>query len=149
VAPPAVAATAGPLSARAALQRATAIYPEARVIGLLWPAPGWPHYLVLLRQPDEPRQAHGATRLQFAAADGRLLEVEDPLRADPLARAAALLLPLHSGQLGGPPLRAGVLLLGLWLLAMALSGLLIALRRPRAPTPETPPCTVATPSSPC
>lgn len=61
-------------------------------------------YEVRMLQPAEARRYVGDTRL-YVAADGRFVSARDPLRASPAEQALAAIFPLHSGELGGLPLR--------------------------------------------
>lgn len=108
-------------AARAGLR----LYPEADFTGLLIPSAASGLYTVFLRQPLEPDQPEGATRIFVAADTGTVVGSFDPLRAEPAERFMGLLFPIHTGRIGGYAGRFAVLAIGLWLIAMVALGLLL------------------------
>jgi uncharacterized iron-regulated membrane protein len=113
---------------RAALGR----FPSAELSGAALPSADRPWYRIRVRQPGEWRRVYGTTVVYVAAADGRVLRVEDALDA-PGARAfLSNLYPIHTGEAVGLPGRLLTLAIGAWLFTMLLLGfgLWSARRRP-------------------
>ena len=116
-----------------AVQAALDVYPGAVFTGVQIPAPQRALYTVFLRQPAEPGQAHGATRVFVHAGDATVAGAYDPLRARWPDRLLSLLYPVHTGQAGGVPGRIVVLALAIWLVTMIVLGVSLwsARRGPR------------------
>ena len=113
-----VAAAAGEPSVTAMLAAAKARFPDAALRRISFPAePGGP-VLVRMRQPSE-WTPNGRTQLAFDPATGRLLTVEDAVRANGPAAAGEKLYPLHSAKVGGLAVKMLMTLSGM---AMVLLG---------------------------
>jgi uncharacterized iron-regulated membrane protein len=115
-----------PAGERIAPERAFAIalaqFPGAELSGARLPDAEQPWYRIRVRQPDEWRRVYGTSVVYVAAADGRVLRVEDALHA-PRARAfLSNLYPVHTGEVAGWPGRLFVLGVGSWLLSMLVLG---------------------------
>ena len=119
LATPAARTEVAPMAAVATAMRA---YPGAAFTGVQMPFDGGPFYAVFLRQPAEPNQAYGATRVFVDAGSGRIVGAFDPRRAGTADRLMGVLLPLHSGQIAGWAGRIAVLATGFWLIGMIALG---------------------------
>lgn len=97
-------------------------YPDATFTGVQMPYDGSPFYSVFLRQSSEPRQAYGATRVFVGASSGKIVGTIDPRHASIADRLMGVLLPIHSGQIGGWPGRIAVLTVGFWLIGVTVLG---------------------------
>ena len=105
-----------------ALQRGLDRFPTATLASLRMPAPGAPWYRVRVRQPGEAARVYGTTAIYVSAVDGRVLAVDDPLRAGLNRRGVDALYPLHTGEIGGWLGRLVSLSVALWLLGMLVLG---------------------------
>ena len=124
--PPELAQVAPPVGVRiataTALAAALARFPGAELSGARLPSAEQPWYRIRVRQPDEWRRVYGTTVVYVAAADGRLLLVEDAFDA-PRARAFMdNLYPVHTGEALGFVGRLIALATGVWLLTMLVLG---------------------------
>ena len=101
---------------------------DARWSRLQLPKPGEGNVEVRLLQPAEPRMDTGDTRVRLAA-DGRVLDVRDPLTAPSGDVVLAWLFPLHSGEAFGYFGRALWTLFGLAPPLLFATGLWLWLKR--------------------
>jgi uncharacterized iron-regulated membrane protein len=134
--PPELAAVPAPVGQPVppaqAFRTALARFPSAELSGAALPSDDRPWYRIRVRQPEEWRRAYGTTVVYVAAADGRVLRVEDALDA-PAARAfISNLYAIHTGEVGGLAGRLLTLAIGMWLATMLVLGfgLWSARRRP-------------------
>jgi len=116
----------------AATALARARFPDARFVRLTMPSETTPAYVVRLRQPGETRAWSGTSSVTIAAADGRILHVHDALRAPLANRLYDAAFPIHNGEIAGLPGRLLVLLAGLALPVLYVTGLLAWARKRRA-----------------
>ncbi len=106
-----------------ALLRAKAHFPDAVFVRLTMPTPASPAYAVRLRQPAETRVWSGVTAISIDAASGRTLHIYDPVRASPSNRLADTAFSIHSGEIAGLAGRILVILAGLSLPALYITGI--------------------------
>ena len=119
-----------------AVERAGALFPDAAFVRLTLPTAVAPVYAVRLRQPAETRAWSGVTTVTIDAASGRTLHVYDPLTAPLSNRLADAAFSVHSGEIGGLLGRLLVMLAGLSLPALYVTGIWAWWRkrqRPRSP----------------
>ncbi|GAB3400071.1 PepSY-associated TM helix domain-containing protein [Massilia agilis] len=109
----------------AALERAQAQFPLARISRLTLPASAKQPYEIRVRQDGELRQGDGATRISVDAGDGSVLRVSDPLRATGAEGLVSTLFPLHTGEAFGLAGRAFISFYGLMPLAFFVTGLVV------------------------
>lgn len=107
-----------------ALARARTQFPGAAFVRLTLPTPAAPVYAVRLRQADEVRVWSGVTTVSLDPASGRILDVYDPLAAPLSNRLADAAFSVHSAEIGGIAGRVGLMLVGLTLPALYVTGIL-------------------------
>lgn len=112
-----------------AASSALSLYPQARISRLTLPAKSSAPYEVRLRQPGEIRQGDGATRVSIDSGDGRVLRVQNPLRAQAGDTLLNWLFPLHSGEAFGLAGRIFITCFGVLPLLFFLTGLAIWVKR--------------------
>jgi uncharacterized iron-regulated membrane protein len=112
-----------PIGTARALQVALQQVSGAGLSGAAFPKADAPWYRVRVRQPGELRRVYGTTTVYVAAADGRVLRVEDALRATPARAFMDALYPVHTGEAAGPLGRLLSLAFGSWLLTMLVLGI--------------------------
>ncbi|MCH8619584.1 PepSY-associated TM helix domain-containing protein [Undibacterium sp. TS12] len=117
------------ISPAQAASSALSLFPQARVSRLTLPAKSSAPYEVRLRQPGEIRQGDGATRVSIDSGDGRVLRVQDPLRAQAGDTLLNWLFPLHSGEAFGLAGRIFITCFGLMPLLFFVTGLSIWIKR--------------------
>ncbi|MES2069289.1 MAG: PepSY-associated TM helix domain-containing protein [Pseudomonadota bacterium] len=122
-------ASAASIAPAQAVQAALALFPQARVSRLTWPAKASMPYEVRLRQPDELRQGDGATRVSIDSGDGRVLRVLDPLRAPGGDVFLNWLFPLHSGEAFGLAGRILISCFGIMPLLFLVTGISVWWKR--------------------
>lgn len=115
----------------AATALARARFPDASFVRLTMPSAKAPVYVVRLRQPGETRAWSGTSSVTVAA-NGRIIHVLDALRAPLANRLYDAAFPIHNGEIAGLPGRVLVLLAGLALPALYVTGLLAWARKRRA-----------------
>ncbi|GAC1321836.1 MAG: PepSY-associated TM helix domain-containing protein [Collimonas sp.] len=118
-----------PVSPAQAALSALSLYPQARVSRLVLPTQPSAPYEVRLRQPSEIRQGNGATRISIDSGDGRVLRVQDPLRAQAGDTLLNWLFPLHSGTAFGLGGRIFITCFGMLPLLFFVTGLAIWAKR--------------------
>lgn len=118
-----------PIAALEALQRAQAVFPQARLSRIVLPAKSQAPYEIRLRQSGEWRRDDGATRVSIDASDGAVLRVIDPVNGPGGDRFLGALFAVHTGQVLGIPGRAFMSLFGVLPLLFGATGLLLWLRR--------------------
>lgn len=137
---PLPATIVSPDMARAAAQ---ARFPGARFVRLMRPSEKTPAYVIRLLQPGEVRSWSGTTSVTVDPATGRVLAAYDPLGAPFANRLYDAAFSIHNGELGGLFGRVLILLAGLALPTLYVTGLLAWARKRRArrlsATPSLPP----------
>lgn len=106
-----------------ALARARTLFPGAAFVRLTLPTPASPVYAVRLRQPDETRVWSGVTMVTIDAASGRTLHTYDAVRAPLSNRLADAAFSIHSGEIAGLFGRILLMLAGLSLPALYVTGI--------------------------
>ena len=106
-----------------ALSQAQARFPGAAFVRLTMPTATAPVYAVRLRQPDETRAWSGVTTVTIDARSGATLHVYDALTAPLSNRLADAAFSVHSGEIGGLVGRLLVMLAGLSLPALYVTGI--------------------------
>jgi uncharacterized iron-regulated membrane protein len=128
---PPVEAEAPPVqSPRVDLAQAAAIalarHPGSTVSGIAsFPDEESGAYRIRLLKPGELRRAFGTTNVFVSAADGSVLADFNALKASSSRAFIDNLFPFHTGEIGGTIGRIIVLLLGLWLAAMIVLGIVL------------------------
>lgn len=119
-----------------ALLRAQSHFPTATFVRLTMPAAASPAFVVRLRQPTETRVWSGVTAVTIDAASGQFLHIYDAVSAPLSNRFADAAFSLHSGEIAGVIGRILVMLAGLSLPALYVTGVWAWWRkrqRPRSP----------------
>lgn len=111
---------------------AQARFPDAGFVRLTLPSEKSPVYFVRLLRPGEVRAWSGTTSVTIDPADGRLLHAYDALSAPVANRLYDAAFSLHNGEVAGPVGRLLVLLAGLALPALYVTGLLAWAKKRRA-----------------
>ena len=106
-----------------ALASARKHFPGAAFVRIAMPTAKSPAYMIRLRQADETRAWSGVTAVWIDAASGATLSVYDPLNAPLSNRIADAAFSIHSGEIGRLPGRLLVMLAGLSLPALYVTGL--------------------------
>ncbi|MCU6433562.1 PepSY domain-containing protein [Undibacterium sp. Jales W-56] len=117
------------ISPAQAVSSALSIFPQARVSRLALPTLPSAPYEVRLRQFGEIRDGDGATRISIDSGDGRVLRVQDPLRAQAGDTLLNWLFPLHSGAAFGLAGRIFITCFGILPLLFFVTGLAIWIKR--------------------
>lgn len=120
--PVAVPALGDVIAPQQAFARAQALFPDAAFVRLTLPTAAAPVYAVRLRQPAEVRAWSGVTTVTIDAVSGRTLDVYDPLTAPLSNRLADAAFAVHSGEVAGLLGRLLVMLAGLALPALYVTG---------------------------
>lgn len=128
-------------------------HPDAALSGIIFPTIDHPVWSIHLMLPDELQSSYGKTLVGISAVDGRILLDFNAKEAPPARRFMDLRFAFHTGGMGGIAGRILVLLVGLWLVAMTVLGIMLwwKRRRPRrSPAFSAPKKLRASPSvSPC
>ena len=111
------------VSADTALGIARARFPGAAFVRIAMPSPRSPAYMIRLRQPQEVRAWSGVTAVWIDARSGKVLSTYDPLTAPLSNRLADAAFSVHSGEIGRLGGRLLVLLAGLSLPVLYVTGL--------------------------
>jgi uncharacterized iron-regulated membrane protein len=132
---PAKQREAQPVASRAdpdaLVRQAQSLWPDAQWTRVQIPADAGAAYDVRLLQGGELRADTGDTRVRMGA-DGRVVEVRDPLRAPAGDTLISWLFPLHSGEALGLAGRLAWSVFGLVPLLMFATGLWLWMKRRRA-----------------
>ena len=116
-----------------ALARAQAQFPNAAFVRLTMPTPASPAYVIRLRQPDETRVWSGVTAVTIDAASGRTLHVYDAVKAPLSNLLADAAFAVHSGEIAGLVGRVLLMLAGLSLPALYVTGIWAWWRKRKRP----------------
>lgn len=126
-----------------AMAAAEARFPGARFVRLMVPTEKSPAYVVRLLQPGEVRAWSGTSSVTVDPGTGRVLASYDPLTAPLANRLFDAAFSIHNGEVGGLAGRVLILLAGLSLPTLYVTGLLAWARKRRArrvsATPSSPP----------
>ncbi len=114
-----------------ALAAARARFPDAAFVRLTFPGKRLPAYSVRLRQPGEVRAWSGTTSVTVDPASGRVIATYDALKAPLANRLFDAAFPVHNGEIGGVVGRVLVMLAGLALPTLYVTGLLAWWRKRR------------------
>lgn len=130
-------AAKGPLPARIvapdlALAAARRAFPDGGFVRLVAPRPGVPAYVVRVLRPGEIRAWSGTSSVTVDAGTGRVLARYDALAAPWPNRLFDAAFSIHNGEAGGLAGRVLVMLAGLSLPTLYVTGLLSWARRRRA-----------------
>lgn len=106
-------------------------FPAANFVSLAMPSAKAPVYTLRLRQDAEPRAWAGMTSVTIDAASGRTLHVYDAVRAPLSNRIADAAFSIHNGEISGPLGRVLVMLAGLALPMLYITGIWAWSRRYR------------------
>jgi uncharacterized iron-regulated membrane protein len=110
------------------IDAARAGFPRSRVYLVQVPAKADLPVHVRLHLPDDPHP-NGRTLVWVDPVTGKVLAAQRWNRLDVGARAVAVIYPLHTGVLGGPLLEAVVMMNGVTLAGMSVTGLWLWWRR--------------------
>ncbi|MES2496492.1 MAG: PepSY-associated TM helix domain-containing protein [Pseudomonadota bacterium] len=128
---PPVPARGAPIGFASAVGAAMNALPGSALVSVSFPETKDATYSVLLRTPDEMRNAYGASRVLIDANDGSV-RGRFPIAAAPIGtQVSAAIVPIHTGQAAGLIGRLIVLTIGLSLAAMIVTGPLLWARRRR------------------
>jgi len=126
---PPVPARGAPVGFASAVGAAMRVLPGSALVSVSFPEAKDATYSVLLRTPDEMRNAYGASRVLIDANDGSV-RGRFPIAAASIGtQVSAAIVPIHTGQAAGPVGRLIVLTIGLSLVAMIVTGPLLWARR--------------------
>ncbi len=118
----------GDIGPDAAARTASSVFPEAELLLVRMPdSTGFYH--VVLRQRGEPRKQFGGTRIAVDASNGEVLAVRDPLTFSNGGKFLEWQYPLHTGEIFGITGRVFMLLGGVALPALLVTGVLRWYRR--------------------
>ena len=131
--PTAVDTLNGSVGPQRAYARAKALFPDAAFVRLTLPTAASPVHTVRLHQPGETRAWSGVTSVTIDAASGRILQVYDPLAAPLSNRLADAAFAVHSGEIGGLLGRIALMLAGLSLPALYVTGVWAWWRKRKRP----------------
>lgn len=117
------------VSPEVAWSAARRVFPDGRFVRLTMPAPGSPAYQVRLLRPDEVRAWSGTSSVVVDAGSGRVLARYDALAAPWPNRVYDAVFSVHNGEAVGPFGRLLVMLTGLSLPVLYVTGLLAWARK--------------------
>ena len=111
------------ISPQQALTLARSHFPDAAFVRLTMPSAASPVYSVRLRQAEETRVWSGVTTVTIDAPSGRTLHIYDAVRAPLSNRLADAAFSVHSGEIVGLAGRILLMLAGLALPALYVTGI--------------------------
>lgn len=120
-----------PIAAETALAIARASLPGATFVALTLPSPKMPAYQVRLRQPGEWRRWSGTSVVTIDPRQGDVLDIYDATKAPLANRVLESAFAVHSGEVAGFIGRVAVMLAGLSLPALYITGIWAWLRKRR------------------
>lgn len=119
------------ISAQQAFNVAQERFPGAALVAATRPTAESPVFAFRLHQEGEWRRWAGTTAVSISPSDGRVLDVYDPLEAPLGNRILEDVYAVHNGDIGGIAGRIAIMLAGLALPTLYVTGLLSWLRRRR------------------
>lgn len=119
------------ITAQQALDSARSRFPDAVVVRATLPTEKSPLYTFRLLQKDENRRWAGTTTAAIDPGTGKIVNSYDPLNAPLANRIADGVYPTHTGEIGGPLMRILIMLGGLALPTLYITGVLAWLGRRR------------------
>ena len=124
-----------PIAPSRAIAAAASVFPDAEVTSINLPSMG-PEgvYVVRMRQPGEARQSGGASVVWVDQYHGDILHIRNPRTMSAGDTFLLWQFPLHNGEAFGLPGRLVILLSGLSLPLLYITGLSIWWRKHRAHT---------------
>jgi uncharacterized iron-regulated membrane protein len=128
---PPLAKRVAPVGFARAASAATNALPGSALVAVTFPLRGDATYRVLLRTPQELDHPYGASEVLVDANDGSIRRSFPIAKASAGTQALPAIYGIHTGYAAGLPGRLLVLLLGIWLIAMLLTGVLLWQRRRR------------------
>lgn len=111
------------ISSQAAYEAARRHFPRAAFVSVVMPTAKAPVYTVRLRQSAEPRTWAGLTTVIVDPVSGRALDVYDAVRTSWSNRLTDAAFPIHSGEIAGTPGRLAVMLAGMTLPILYVTGM--------------------------
>ncbi|KKC26074.1 PepSY-associated TM helix domain-containing protein [Sphingomonas sp. SRS2] len=126
---PPVPVRAAPVGFAVAVGAALKALPGSALVSVSFPETKDATYIVLLRTPEEMRNAYGASRVLIDANDGTVRGSFPIVAASVGTQASNAIVPLHTGQAAGLVGRLVILATGLGLIAMIVTGPLLWARR--------------------
>ena len=123
------------ISPQRAVTLARSHFPDAAFVRLTMPSAASPVYSVRLRQAEETRVWSGVTMVTIDAPSGRTLHVYDAVRAPLSNRLADAAFSVHSGEIAGLFGRILLVLAGLSLPALYVTGVWAWWRKRKRPGP--------------
>jgi uncharacterized iron-regulated membrane protein len=112
-----------------AVDTALGRFQGSKWVRVFLPTAAAPVITVRLHQPGESRAWIGATTVSLDPASGRVVHVYDALKAPLSNRIMDAAFPVHNGEIAGLPGRVLVMLVGLALPALYVTGVMRWLRR--------------------
>jgi uncharacterized iron-regulated membrane protein len=106
-----------------ALERARKVFPDAQFVRLTMPSAKAPIYVARMKRPDEVRAWSGVTTVTLDATNGQVLHTYDAVRAPLANRITDAAFSIHSGEIGGVAGRILIVLVGLSLPALYVTGI--------------------------
>lgn len=122
---------AHPIPTDLALAIARSRFPRAAFVSLMLPSPKAPAYQLRMRQPEEWRSWSGTSMVIIDPASGAVLDAYDATKAPIVNRLLDSAFAFHSGEAGGLAARFAVMIAGLSLPLLYVTGLWAWLRRRR------------------
>lgn len=126
---PPVAAHGAPVGVGRAIETAFATLPGSTLVSVGFPTAEDATYTIRLQTPQEMLRPYGASRVLVDANDGRVRGSFPIVEASFATRAFNALVPVHTGRVAGLGGRLLIFAIGIWLIAMIITGLLLWQRR--------------------
>lgn len=120
------------IAPHSALERARRHFPDGEFVRLTMPTLKAPVYTIRLKRPAEIRKWSGVTSVTVHATTGRTLNTYDAVNAPTANRLADAAFSVHSGEIGGLLGRALVMVVGLSLPFLYVTGIWAWWRRRKA-----------------
>lgn len=120
-----------PIDPAIALAKARWVFPNADFVRLTWPTATLPAYVVRLRQPGETRVWSGTTSVTISASNGAIVDSYDAINAPVSNRLADAAFSIHSAEIGGVVGRVLLVLVGLALPTLYVTGVMTWLGKRR------------------
>lgn len=126
---PPVPARGAPVGVGRAIETAFAALPGSTLVSVGFPTAEDATYTIRLQTPQEMLRPYGASRVLVDANDGRVRGSFPIVEASFATRAFNALVPIHTGRVAGLGGRLLTFTIGIWLIAMIITGLLLWQRR--------------------